>query len=596
MSSLLNPTTVVEPHSLNVTKLFERDYLVPENQRDFAWKTKQIEEFFSDLFSHYQVVAPNNDLVNHKGYFIGSTVVTQEDENAPCVVVDGQQRYTVLSLIILVLRDQLVKREQNASEKPQAMKAIFHAFESCLYAYSGGELKTRMTYSDPTTDEAYRNYIHALSSQKIKEAWNQLPRERKKRTSPYSTLYSAYRTARRQVLLFLRKSKTKEERDKKLQSFSKLILEYVVVLQIRSFSFEETYQIFQSLNDRGLRLSQADLVKNEVLKKAQSDKAYVLDAWNDSKEYIADLESIAMPELLHYSFLSRHGEIKAAKLFPQIRSKLSAGMSAKSYATELEADAMALTDLVNSKNYPLDIPDLLTDITKKLGHQFVYPILLSIHRKFGQTPPDFKKALIFVRSLLIRYMIVGDGTPEGLAQIAFTSGEICRTSEPNLKILDNLSKFFLDQAPDNRFTRAFADHSQRNTSIAGLLVSDLENHLLKTGGTQVLKHSQLSHLEHIMPKKVTQSDWPTMYSAKQADSEEWAALLWSIGNLMMLPQKLNIKIQNKDISVKISAYNQTPLQLGNVSRYLDSGEWTGSSIKRRQADFASIAPVVWPLV
>jgi len=109
MSSLLNPTTVISPFALSVTTLFASNYQIPENQRDFSWKARQIEEFFLDLFAHYRITAPNHDLINHKGYFIGSTVVTQVNHAAPWRVVDGQQRYTVLSITIAVLRE-LVSR------------------------------------------------------------------------------------------------------------------------------------------------------------------------------------------------------------------------------------------------------------------------------------------------------------------------------------------------------------------------------------------------------------------------------------------------------------------------------------------------------
>jgi len=433
-----------------------------------------------------------------------------------------------------------------------------------------------MSYYDETTNDAYVSYfINCSSYHSVKRVWNNLQRSHQKKSSPYATLYSAYQTVRREILNFLRKSKHNEERTKKLHSFARMLLEYVVILQIRSFSYEETYQIFQSLNDRGLKLSQADLVKNEVLKNAQADRETVLDSWNDAKEYISDLEGIALPELLHYSFLSRYGDVKAARLFPQIKERLNTGLSAKDYANHLETDAHALMELVTSRAYPPRTYELLADITKRLGHQFVYPILLSLHRKFSQSPSGLEKSLIFVRSFLIRYMIVGEGTPEGLARIAYKVGEICRKDLSNSSILEELSVCFISEAPDAQFKRIFKDYSQRNAAIAGLLVSDIEDYLSRAGGLRVIPQGSSSHLEHIMPKKVTEQDWPDMLALQKRDPDEWRALLWSIGNLMMLPQKLNQKIQNKAIDVKMAQYNTSPLQLARLEPYLSNGRWDG---------------------
>ena len=101
--SFLNPRTVADGESLNIGKLFNVQYLIPDYQRDFAWSEKQINQLWNDLIEHYKKVAPSDDLTNPQGYFLGAMVAIQEGSNSDWEVVDGQQRLTPLSSIVVIM-------------------------------------------------------------------------------------------------------------------------------------------------------------------------------------------------------------------------------------------------------------------------------------------------------------------------------------------------------------------------------------------------------------------------------------------------------------------------------------------------------------
>lgn len=89
-----------EPIDVNYSDLFKHSsrQLIPSLQRPYTWDKKNIGKFLRDIIE------------NDSPYFIGSLVfidggkTTSREE-----VIDGQQRITTISLILIALRDYLKK-------------------------------------------------------------------------------------------------------------------------------------------------------------------------------------------------------------------------------------------------------------------------------------------------------------------------------------------------------------------------------------------------------------------------------------------------------------------------------------------------------
>jgi hypothetical protein len=78
----------------------------------------------------------------------------------------------------------------------------------------------------------------------------------------------------------------------RLISFIEFFFEFVVLLKIEANSYDSAYHIFESLNNRGIPLSQSDLIKNELLKNVlvPEEKNQVIDYWNSMKSVIEDTD------------------------------------------------------------------------------------------------------------------------------------------------------------------------------------------------------------------------------------------------------------------------------------------------------------------
>ena len=119
--TLIQPKSVVDGKPCNLEALFSSNYLIPNYQRDYVWKTKTIEQLVSDLIEHYEKITSNNQFKDDVyGYFLGAMVViTKDDEKSE--VVDGQQRLTTLSLISSVLHDLVKKNIPSNNTRKQGL-------------------------------------------------------------------------------------------------------------------------------------------------------------------------------------------------------------------------------------------------------------------------------------------------------------------------------------------------------------------------------------------------------------------------------------------------------------------------------------------
>lgn len=99
-----------------------------------------------------------------------------------------------------------------------------------------------------------------------------------------------------------------------------------MILRITAHSHSNAYSIFESLNNRGIKLSQADLIKNVLLKEAlPTELEEIVDNWASAREDVDSSEVVTLPEFLHYSYLSRYSKVKANELFENVKSLVSSG-------------------------------------------------------------------------------------------------------------------------------------------------------------------------------------------------------------------------------------------------------------------------------
>jgi hypothetical protein len=202
-------------------------------QREYRWETKQISELIDDLsekfFESYQEGDERSEVESYGHYFLGSIIISDKDGRK--FIIDGQQRLTSLTLLLMLLHRGLTDAEQ----KGQLADLIFsqkfgkRSFNidvpernACMDA-----LFTGQPFDDAAQPESVVNILarfHDLEAQ--------LPDELQGDALPY---------------------------------FADWLIENVHLVEITAYSDADAYTIFETMNDRGLSLTATDMLKGYLL-------------------------------------------------------------------------------------------------------------------------------------------------------------------------------------------------------------------------------------------------------------------------------------------------------------------------------------------
>ena len=208
-------------------------YSIDYYQREYKWETKQVIELLNDLADKFlQSYDHKHDRSRVEGYghyFLGSIIVS--DKGGKKFIIDGQQRLTSITLLLIYLHGSITDSEQGKqlSELIFSQKYGKKSFNldvqertACIEALYAG-----VPFDDNGQPESVSNIM--LRYQDIRE---QFPDELKGTSLPY---------------------------------FIDWLIENVHLIEITAYSDDDAYTIFETMNDRGLRLTATDMLKGYLL-------------------------------------------------------------------------------------------------------------------------------------------------------------------------------------------------------------------------------------------------------------------------------------------------------------------------------------------
>ena len=219
-------------------------YSIDYYQREYRWEAKQVRDLLNDLcevfFDDYEPGISRSEVARFTHYFLGSIIISQKDSDS--FIVDGQQRLTSLTLLLILVRNLQRGREDAVSvddlvfSEKYGERTFNLAVEErslCMEALFEGE------YFD-TTDKS----------------------------ESVQNLHERYRDMESDFPV--------ELRDQALPYFVDWLIDNVHLVEISAYSDEDAYTIFETMNDRGLSLSPTDMLKGYLL--ANMDQNRRIDA------------------------------------------------------------------------------------------------------------------------------------------------------------------------------------------------------------------------------------------------------------------------------------------------------------------------------
>lgn len=234
MTTAPRPSREIDGKGRTVRELLNgRKYSIDYYQREYKWKQKQVAELIDDLSAKFleshEEGNERSAVADYGHYFLGSIIVSDKDGQK--FIIDGQQRLTTLTLLLIFLHHKLA----DADQKGQVADLIFsqkfgkRSFNldiperaACMEALYKGE-----EFADADAPESIANILARFA-----DLDDLFPEELAGPALPY---------------------------------FVDWLVENVHLVEITAYSDGDAYTIFETMNDRGLSLTPADMLKGYLL-------------------------------------------------------------------------------------------------------------------------------------------------------------------------------------------------------------------------------------------------------------------------------------------------------------------------------------------
>lgn len=543
-------------------------YQIPRFQRDYSWDNEQWEDLWQDILSSI-----NED----EGHYMGYLVLQSKDDKT-FDVIDGQQRLTTMSIIVLAI----LKNLQRLTEEGDNVEANNQRLEQIRQTYIGYldpitlNTRTKLTLNR-NNNNYYQNYLVALV--------DKLPSRGFKSTE--HLLRKAFDWFNEHIRKEVEKQT--EEKGVYLAKLVEKISDNLFFTVITVSDELNAYRVFETLNARGVQLSSTDLLKNylfSLLDNIDSSNEYELKELETRWEDIINrLQSEKFPSFLRIHWNSRHKLARQGDLFKTIRKNIKNRSEVFSLIRNMESDIDVYLNLSS--------PELAlwgrenTEYSKLLKlFRVNQPIslLLSAYRKFSEE--DFTQLLRAIVIVSFRYNVIAGYNPNEQERIY--NDIAVRINNHEIKsfydTLDFIKKVYID---DTLFKEAFSrkalsTRSNRSKKIVDYILLEIEKYLSDA-------HYDISsdnfNIEHIFPQNAP-DDWGD-FTHEEADF-----MLYRLGNMTLLSSADNRALGNKSYAEKRELYKQSQFKITQeiAERYSD---WNPENIEKWQNYLAKQATSIW---
>ncbi|MEB3181966.1 MAG: DUF262 domain-containing HNH endonuclease family protein [Nostocaceae cyanobacterium] len=560
------PTSTIDSRLMTFGELLATNnavYVVPSFQRDYSWTETEVEQLWNDI----------KETINDEKrseYFMGAVVVNNSTK-PQLSLIDGQQRVTTIFILMCVLRDI-------AKQKGDELLA-----QTISQQYLGKlDLRTRKIESKLVLNDKNNRYFQ----EKIVESKpiDDLKEAVKKRNLDQSNklLLNAY-------LLLHQKVQEHIEKTSDFPEIIECVRDKLICILISVSDEANSYLIFETLNDRGLELSVADLLKNYLFSRAGKKIKDFQSAWTEINK---EIDRAELTKFIRYYWLSRYGVVREKDLYRNITKKIQNPSEIASFVSELR-DASEVYSAFDKPDSPIwNLYDSSVKKDLELLRLFNVTLCNSLLLSSKQNLPDelFPKVLRMVVILSFRYNFICGFSAVKLEAIYSDAAIYVREQKPkNVKeIFHQIDKGKVYPS-DSEFVNNFEVKSVTNPKLARYILSEINSY--HTDGKELVANPNGNdvNLEHILPQKPNEN-WLVNFS-KKTDAREY---IYRLGNMTLLDSTLNRKIGNTSFPDKCAAaFSKSKLILNED--IVSCSTWGPKEIEERQKRMAKAACQIWRL-
>ena len=529
-------------------------FVIPEYQRSYVWDTDNIQDLLDDLWYAYKN-KPNDE------YFLGSLVLkkTEEKEFNEYEVLDGQQRLTTFFLLMAVLRDI----SKNKTLKKTFQERVHQEENEFDYIPE----RVRIVYK-------IRDNVENFIKEYILVDNGTLNIEIEKYIESNNTSISHMANAIREMKSFF-----SDKDDQDIENFCKFLGGKLVFIYVSTESKEDAFRMFTILNNRGIPLTSADILKSmNIGEVPNEEKNKYAEKWEEIEGYLGkDFNR----------FLSL---IRTILVKEKANLNLLDEFEKNIYDKELLRKGKDTIDLIESytdiynktilepKLTSYEYNNLIAIMNIGLPSSDWIPPVLFFAKKFGYDKlPDFLKKLEF------------KFTSDWLSQYSSTEriknmNEILKEIEKEGQTVDGLlNNDELFKINEENLENALNRNDFYRKKYARYIL--LKYEFLKSSNTALISNYKNISIEHILPQNPNEnSQWRNDFIKDEIED-----LKHNLGNLILINGKKNASLGNLDFTEKKEKYFKERIDIFPSGKiFLQQSEWKPQSIKNRQEEVIKV--------
>ena len=537
-----------------------KQFVVPYFQRAYSWRRHQWNTLFDDILELYELGASNS-------HFLGSMVLLKDPAGStdgdltPTLVIDGQQRIVTLSLFLAAIRD-------SAGDIDPGFAGHLH------YEYLADRAEDDQDY--PKIQVTHQDRDAFLT---VIRAGAELPP---------SPIRDAYRT-------FADALKDQIDKGLDLERLVHIVVSQLSFVAITLDAEDNPYRIFESLNAKGMPLTQGDLLRNYFFMRlpAAEHEHWYTTVWSPMQSRLGERFDDYMRD-----FLLKDGQpIRPDEVYQEWRKRLGPldEEGIRAVLRELAEWSLEYDQILNPRRETDAEVRLqlqrLTAWSKTVPYQF-NPLLLRLHADYRRgflSAAQIKDIFRAIESVFVRRL--------------FASGPVRDENQLLIELYDQAShQPSLDRAeafisalsrpqlgwPDDadftegivRYPLYFASHPDQRKLVLEALEDSFSHRA-------PVRYEQLD-LQLITPL-LPRSDW--LLELGVTEDKYWK-LIGTLGNFTWVPRGRAPDLGVVDRKKELLRMTRYGLEL--VKDFAQIERWTAQEIENRAHRLAERAVQVWP--
>lgn len=543
-------------------------YRIPRFQRDYSWTDDEWEDLWVDILGTIQ---EDGEPAHYMGY-----LVLQSQDEKSFDVIDGQQRLTTLTLIVLAALKNLQRLIEDKNQPERNQQRLDQIRQTYIGYLDPVTLisRTKLTLNR-NNDHYFQTYLVPLGH---------LP-QRGFRASEHS-LRKAFEWFEKRVRDYAKKAEGDE--GVALATLVETMSDRLFFTVISVTDELNAYKVFETLNARGVRLSSTDLLKNYLFSVLHRDNEHphemkvLEDRW---EAMVTRLGSESFPDFLRIHWISRKTFVRQSELFKTIRAKVTHREAVFQLLRDMEEDMdtyLALTNPEASQWHP-DLKGYAQNL-RMFSVRQPFPLLFAAHRKLPDA--DFAGLLRSCVIISFRYNVIGSQPTNEQERVYYVvaqkiaNGEIATATAA----LEGMKSVYPN---DDAYRAAFSEKiirttNSRNLRIVRYILCALEK---QASGNDYDFESDSFNVEHVLPQN-PENDWGAF------SDEEVDAMVYRLGNMALLSKSVNKNLGNSGFDVKKPVLAESQFELTRKIAE-DNADWTPERIAARQKALAKLATSVW---